>query len=189
VTHFDASLVVADRQQSVASLDANERLDEQFRVPLMAYFQRRIRDRGEAEDLTQEVFVRLIAKAEPLAADTAAAYVFTIAANLLKDRARRAGVRPIHAHQSIDDPQCVPMRTDLIEEIGPERVLLGKEKLREAMNALNELGEGTREIFVLSRLEKMRLRDIAALFGLSVPAVERRIMKASTHVMARLEAS
>jgi len=39
-------------------------LDARFRRPLMSFFLRRIGDRAEAEDLTQEVFVRLIGAME-----------------------------------------------------------------------------------------------------------------------------
>ena len=35
-------------------------LSERYRQPLTAYFQRRVRSRNEAEDLTQEVFLRLV---------------------------------------------------------------------------------------------------------------------------------
>ena len=36
-----------------------EQLSERYRQPLIAYFQRRVTSRSEAEDLTQEVFVQV----------------------------------------------------------------------------------------------------------------------------------
>ena len=42
--------------------DAWKDLNARFRAPLTAYFQRRLHDRGDAEDLAQEVFVRLAAR-------------------------------------------------------------------------------------------------------------------------------
>jgi len=164
-----------------------ELLDGRFRAPLMVYFLKRVQDRSEAEDLTQEVFVRLMARAKPLELETAGAYVFTIAANLLRDRARRLVTHQAHAHQSLDDPTNSPAHPNLTEEIGPERVLLGRENLRAVMDALSELDERTRNIFVLFRVEKMRQRDIAALYDLSVQAVERQVVKASTHLVVRLK--
>ncbi len=35
-------------------------LDRSFRGPLVAYFMKRVNSRNEAEDLTQEVFIRLL---------------------------------------------------------------------------------------------------------------------------------
>src|ERR1700677_5124375 len=66
-----------------------QELDARFRAPLMAYFTRRTGDRIEAEDLTQETFPRLIASSSFEFADQANAYVFRVAMNLLRARARR----------------------------------------------------------------------------------------------------
>src|SRR5271156_4514226 len=65
-------------------------LDVRFRTALMAYFVRRTGNRSEAEDLTQETFVRLIGSHSFEYADEANAYVFRVASNLLRDRARTA---------------------------------------------------------------------------------------------------
>src|SRR4051794_23554578 len=63
-------------------------LDARFRAPLMAYFLRRVSNRSEAEDLTQETFARLIAAHSFTLAEQVGAYVFRVAGNLLRDRAR-----------------------------------------------------------------------------------------------------
>jgi RNA polymerase sigma-70 factor (ECF subfamily) len=149
----------------------------------MSYFLKRTYDRREAEDLTQEVFVRLMSCT--VARQTADSLVFTIASNLLRDRRRRQTTRYFDAHDSLDDPKA-KTSVALVEEIGPERVLLARESLAATMGALNELDERTRDIFVLFRLENMLQRDIAALFGISVSAVEKQIVKASTYVATRL---
>ena len=72
----------------VAAEGEFEQLNRRFRPALMAFFLRRIGNHAEAEDLTQEVFARLMAMgAENL--HQADAYVFQMAANLLRDRGRR----------------------------------------------------------------------------------------------------
>jgi DNA-directed RNA polymerase specialized sigma24 family protein len=78
-------------------------LDDRFRKPLMAYFLRRVGDRSEAEDLTQEVFVRLTRHPDRPSGDGAEAYVFMIASNLLKDRGRHQLSRKVSAHKSLSD--------------------------------------------------------------------------------------
>ncbi len=65
-------------------------LDARFRAPLMAYFLRRVGSRSEAEDLTQETFIRLMSARSLDHVAQADAYVFRIASNLLNDRARDA---------------------------------------------------------------------------------------------------
>src|SRR4051812_18128318 len=76
--------------------------DRRWRGMLMAFFVRRIRDRTEAEDLTQEALTRGIGA---FRADHPyyGQYLFAIAANLLKDRARKAITHRTGAHFSLSD--------------------------------------------------------------------------------------
>jgi RNA polymerase sigma factor (sigma-70 family) len=164
----------------------NEALSLRFRGPLVAYFLNRVGDRSEAEDLAQDVFVRLANR--PDALQSAPAYIFTIASNLLKDRGRKRLAHRFSAHRSLDETlqHSAPGR-ELIEERNPERVLLAKEKLEEVILALEGLGERTRDIFILVRLERMRQRDIAAMFGITVGAVEKHVIKASAFLGSKFQ--
>src|SRR5580658_3698190 len=63
-------------------------LDSRFRPVLMAYFVRRTGNRSDAEDLTQETFLRLINSDTFDQSHEANAYVFRVASNLLRDRER-----------------------------------------------------------------------------------------------------
>jgi RNA polymerase sigma factor (sigma-70 family) len=164
----------------------SELLDIRFRAPLMTYFAKRVSDRNDAEDLTQEVFVRLVSQTLPLHMATASAFVFTIASNLLRDRARRKASRLAHAHHSLDDPDSNYPDAALIEELEPERVSIARESLREVLTALETLDHPTRHIFILFRIEKMRQRDIASLYGVSIHVIERQIVKATNHLLVRL---
>lgn len=162
-------------------------LDSRFRAPLFAYFSRRVKDRCEAEDLTQEVFVRLVRQAKQPRREAIQAYVFVTAANLLKDRARQRISHRTDAHRSLDEvSESSPAALALVEDRDPERVLNGKDTLREFVGALEELSERTRDIFILSRIEHMHQGAIAKLFGISVSAVEKHVMKALSHLGARL---
>jgi RNA polymerase sigma-70 factor (ECF subfamily) len=163
-----------------------ENLYARFHAPLIRYFRKRIGDRAEAEDLAQEVFVRLVKAEGTFSLASADAYVFTIAANLLRDRQRRAASHQLQAHCSLDQA-ADGKYADLVEAIEPERVLRGREDLKLVLEALAELDERTRNIFLLFRLERLRQREIAAIYGISEGAVEKRILKASIHIAARLK--
>ena len=167
-------------QQPDAALAA--RLDARFRAPLMSFFLRRTGSRQDAEDLTQEVFLRILRREEELPSEFAEVYIFKVAANLLRDRARQAASRQKTDHFSIDGPQGEDAPADLIEDLGPERVLLSQEALVAALQALDTLGERTRDIFVLYRLENMKQREIAALYGISVSLVEKSVARATEHL-------
>ena len=165
---------------------ARQALDARYRAPLMAFFLRRLSDRAEAEDLVQEVFVRMLARGASDDIRSADAFVFAIAGNLLRDRARLQATRSASAHDPLD-PAADGADDNLVEHSTPDRVLLGRERLALVSRALAELAPRTRNIFVLYRMENMRRRDIAMLYGITVSAVEKHIAKALEHVMRRLE--
>lgn len=161
-------------------------LDRSFRAPLLAYFTKRVKSRSEAEDLTQEVFVRLLNHPDRNNGQNLGGYVFTIAANLLRDRAKSVAAARQKQFQSIDvliaDDVFSP--TTLVEHRSPERILSGRQTVQDVLAALAELNERTRDIFILARLENMQHREIAALYGISVSAVEKVMMKAMAHLGA-----
>ncbi|MEI9885002.1 MAG: sigma-70 family RNA polymerase sigma factor [Rhizomicrobium sp.] len=161
-------------------------LDHRFRAPLTAYFQRRVYDRGEAEDLTQEVFVRLARRPDQNNGETIEAYVFKIAANVLNDWGRHRTSRRMSAHRTLSDvSESLALPPNLVEDRTPERVLAGKEALKDIEAGLAELSERTREIFLLSRMENVHHRDIANLHGISISAVEKHVLRAVAHLSAR----
>lgn len=163
----------------------SEEVDRHWRSLLMAFFLRRVGNRYEAEDLTQETFVRSARQLTSPNNSNIKSYLFTIGANLLRDRARRAVTHLSKAHASLSDPHF-DLRDLTAEDHEPERVLIAKETLREVLSALLELDERTRDIFVLFRLERLEHRQIADRYGISVSAVEKQVVKATAHLAARL---
>ena len=155
-------------------------LGRRYRPALMAYFVRRIRNPVEAEDLTQEVLIRLVElpAGEVQAPD---AYIFRIAANLLRDRHRRRQVRDAWMADAVHQADPVA------DYVDPLRLLEGREALGLVSRALTELSQRSREILLLFRLERMRKRDIADSFGISVSAVDKHLIKATAHLTRCLE--
>lgn len=165
--------------RDLASYGRSE-LDTRFRAPLMCYFLKHVGDRAEAEDLTQQVFVRLLARGD---GEAQAPLVFRIAVNLLRDRRRllirRGQPLPIDDAGDLTDLGLAP------EDRTPERVLLSRERLSDVLRTLDRLGERTRDIFILFRLENRSHADIAALLGCSRSTVEKHVMKATCALLLR----
>ena len=80
--------------------DGMEELVSRFRQPLLAYFTRRTSSPAEAEDLAQDLFLRLVGREGLDRIENLDGYVFTVAANLLRDRGRKATARMVGAHIS-----------------------------------------------------------------------------------------
>jgi len=143
----------------------------------MTFFLRRVRNSGEAEDLVQEVFVRMLRRGEDSAPDV---YVFQIAQNLLVDRARRNRVRDRYR----EGLSAEPGRD--YDGFDPHRLAEGREQLRLLAQALGDLPERTRAIFILYRVENMSQDAIAAAFGISASAVKQHVARAMAQLVRKM---
>ena len=157
-------------------------LGARFSGPLRKFFLRRIRDRAQAEDLTQEVLLRIIRSPDTDLIENPEGYVFRTAANLLCDHRRRLLRNPILRAQPLEDALAFDLDTPLVEDRSPERVLMGEATLTEVLTALGELSELTRNVFILYRLENMQQKDIAALYRIGQSTVEKHVMRAMLHL-------
>jgi len=151
-----------------------------LRPALVSYFRKRCNDIAEAEDLAQDVIVRALQHAHWSSAEEAKGYIFRIAINRWHDRNRQLNVRGklLRWDDSADFA--------LAEDFAPEQVLKQEQERHALVSALQELGERTRDVFVLAKLERMRQDEIAALFGISVSAVEKHVARALAYLMGRM---
>jgi RNA polymerase sigma-70 factor (ECF subfamily) len=157
-----------------------EQLNRRFRPGLMAFFLRRLGNHAEAEDLTQEVFARL-ADVEADHMQSPDAYIFRMAANLLRDRRRRELVRFDYRAKAMAAEDAG------VDMLDPLRVAAGRESLANLTAALHELPESTRTIFILYRLENVDKRDICQAFEISLSSVERHLVRAIAHLTRRVK--
>jgi RNA polymerase sigma factor (sigma-70 family) len=154
-------------------------------VPLLAYFRRRAASASEAEDLVQDVFERVLRTLESESIRNVDSYVFKVAVNLLRDRARSARRRGIDEPLPADT--VAEFADALAVDLSPERVVLGEKALAEVLAALEELPERTRTMFYLYRLEKLKTREIGEMYAVSTSAVEKQVAKALLHLTRRLQ--
>lgn len=161
--------------------DAEDRLaslNRQFRPALVAFFLRRLGNHAEAEDLTQDVFVRLAAS-DAVEMQSAEAYIFRVAANLISDRARRERVRAEYRGEVSLDPATG------IEPRDPSRIAQGRESLTAVAGALASLPDRTREIFILYRLENVEKHKIGELFHMPLSTIDKHLARAMAHVIRK----
>src|SRR5947199_8640128 len=109
-----------------------ETLISRYEGRLLAFVQRRLRDRGVSEDVVQETFIGFL-NSLPNFDDRRElqTYLFTIASHKLTDHLRRTGRHPLHqAPEGPDDPlQKKPDRNPAASSVarGQERVELEEE--------------------------------------------------------------
>lgn len=154
---------------------------ERFRPLLVRFFRRRLRDPAEAEDLTQEVIIKLLRQPKDTEVRHAEAYLFQVAANVLRDHYRRDAARHRDQHDSIDDS------TPTGEAPSEERRYGDREMLRRLVEALNELTPKCRTVFLLHRYDGLGYTEIARRLGVTQSAIEKHMMQAIRHLHLRLD--
>lgn len=169
----------SDREQ--ARRAALVALVRAYTRPLTSFFSRRATMSADVPDLVQDVFLRLARMPDPSAIDRPDSLVFVTASNVLKDRVRRGRVRGESASESLDAEATEG------SDFTPDRVLEGREAVARLREALLELPERTRDVFVMRMLEGMRMAEVAATMGISTRAAEKHQARALAHVARRLE--
>jgi RNA polymerase sigma-70 factor (ECF subfamily) len=155
-------------------LDAFGELYARYRDPVFRLARKMLPD--HAEDITQDVFVRALAKLhswsdqgkDPLA------WLNTITVNLCRTKARSAHMtrsRPVTFDDGLD--LSWPDRSP-----GPEELVVDDLTRREVLAVLAELTVEQREVIVLFQLKGMRGWEVAKQLGLNEGAVKSRLYRA-----------
>ncbi len=180
----DGQTLAAGNEEFQCSPTEEERalitLADEYGPVLVQFFRRRVPDRSEAEDLKQEVFMRLLQRGNIAQLDDVRAYLFETAANVLRDRGRRRATRRSDRHDEFDPVLHAE------KGFSAERVIIGEEALTKASRALLELPERARTIFILRRLEGLRYQDIAQRLGVSVSLVEKEMSRSIAYLAQRM---
>src|SRR3546814_19994630 len=101
----------------------------------MAFFLRRVQSYAEAEDLTQEVFARLLVGKGTT--DQPDVYVFRVAQNLLVDRVRKLMVRQRYREAALTEPE-----RDL-DVLDPHSIAASREEMRSEDHRVGKEWVGT----------------------------------------------
>ena len=148
---------------------------------LARYFRRQLREHDEPQDLVQEAFTRLASFMSREVLINPAPYLQRIARNLLFERARRRGRRMAAFHVPIGEGWDPPVDPDQAHQIEAEDVM------RVYRQALAELPEKTRTVFLLHRVDELTCKEIGERLCISVPTVQYHVARALAHIDAALE--
>jgi len=157
-------------------------LFERYAPALLRFTDRLLSDRASAEEVTQEVFVKLIARAHQYDGRAeVASWLFAIAANACRDRRRRDRRATVVPLEAIPEP---PDRTSHRGD-GIEGALISREQRQAVRAALSALSDEQREALVLARYHGLPYVEIAEVLGISVGAVKTRIFRAVETLKSR----
>jgi len=148
--------------------------------PIYNFVLRQLRVPSVAEDVTQDVFMRLVQNAAEFKHEARfLTWLYTIARNLCIDQLRKASHR---RHASLDQPPSGPSDTPLGESVADpnpqasaERNALSAEVRSSIVKAVDSLPDDQREVFLLREVANLPFRDIAEITGVGENTVKSRM--------------
>lgn len=157
---------------------AFETLYRRHRGPLYRFVLRAIKQRSAAEELFQEVWIRVIesrSRYAPQARFTT--WLYTIAHNLLVDHWRKKGLSLVSL-----DTEDVPL-----ESANPARQVEARESLARFLDILEKLPAAQREAFLMHQEAGLSVAEIAAATGSNEEAAKSRLRYAMAKLKAALD--
>jgi len=175
----DAQLMLAFQKGDESAFAV---LFERYRTRVLNTAYRFLNDANLAQDIAQEVFVKIYMSPKTYHPDAAfSTWLYRITANAcidtLRRRKRLAAVLPEAAAQSALDPAAT--QADQVEARELERVVRA---------ALASLPEKQRIAVVLQRYEGLSYKQIAEILGMSRPAIESLLFRAKQTLRVSLSA-
>jgi RNA polymerase sigma factor (sigma-70 family) len=173
---------IAEQDQLIA--DAMEREEPRLRN----FIRRRVLDTGDAEDVLQDVFYELTQAYRMMKpVEQVTAWLFRVARNRITDIFRKR--KTVSLNETVADEDEMLEFEDLLPspDAGPDAIY-ARTLLMEAMDdALEELPESQREVFVAHEVMGRSFKEISEETGVSVNTLLSRKRYAVLHLRKRLQ--
>lgn len=155
-------------------------LHRRYSTTLLNYVHRMVGDREQAEDLVQEVFLRVYRHLDRFDPRRKfATWIFTIARNVAKDELRRRAVKPELAASVVEGDQGVDLVAALPDDADtPDELSRRREIKKMVHEAIAQMDPHYRSALVLRELQDKTYKEIAEIEGLSLATVKTRVRRA-----------
>ncbi len=192
--------VLAERFLAARTQGARQEMEASFRVLLLRYQERvhklvfrYTKDALEAEDVTQEVFLKVFKKLDSFQWDAALyTWLYRIAVNTAVDYMSKKKRRPIQFSENVsdlagtnEDPSVLRASSRAVGS--PEEPLFEQERAAVTREILEELPDPYKTVLILREFEDMSYVDMSETIGCSLGTVESRLFRARARFRKILE--
>jgi RNA polymerase sigma-70 factor (ECF subfamily) len=179
------------RRVTAGDKHAFEALVYRYQRPVLNFIFRFLGDQAEAEDLTQEVFLRVWKSAETYKPDAKfTTWLYRIAINLCINKQRAMRIRRWFSvsrpHELKQNSGDTFFPTEGVETTTAENHLINTEQSRRILNALNDLPTSQRLAIVLKIYDGFSYHEISRLMNRSVSAVDSLLIRAKKNLRKKL---
>jgi RNA polymerase sigma-70 factor (ECF subfamily) len=180
----DVRLMLQVRDGDAAAF---EELVRRYRDRLLTVLEHLVGHREQAEDLAQDVFVRVFKARERYEPEAKfSTWLFTIAnnvaSNALRSRSRRREVGVPEGNGADSSPLALDQLAKAASGFMPTRALDKAEQAEMVRHAVGALNERQRMALLLAKFEGMSYQDIAQSMGLSVQAIKSLLSRARVNL-------
>jgi RNA polymerase sigma-70 factor (ECF subfamily) len=137
---------------------------------------------SEAEDIVHSAFVRFVGMESPFSVENPRAFLFTTSYNIAIDVKRHNQVQNRYEQAVVDND------AEIVEALGPEREVEGKQRLGIISRALWGMPKKRRQLLMMSRFDGLSYAEIARQVGLSETVVRKHVSNALADCHKALQA-
>ncbi|MGV6829477.1 MAG: RNA polymerase sigma factor [Flavobacteriales bacterium] len=142
-----------------------ERIFKEYAKDLKRFIYFKTKDLDLTEDILQDTFVKLWTNCSKVNYHKVKSYLYTVANHTFLNNEKHKKVVQKHQMQLVRKSN----------QETPEFLFIEQEFLVKLEQAIANLPEKQREVFLLNRIEKKKYREIAVLLNVSVKTVEKRM--------------
>lgn len=153
---------------------------------LMGFIRKRVNNEADAEDILQDVFYQFIGNTQPI--EQLTAWLFTVTRNKITDRQRKRKPDLLEDVYTEADEESSFDWTNLFfdESNNPETDYLRNLFWEALHDALNELPQAQRDVFILNEIEGIPFKTLSEQTGDSINTLLSRKRYAVLHLRERL---
>ena len=164
-----------DHYTSLSPAEYRQAFDDYF-TAIRNYIYFKTSDADLSEDLAQDTFVKLWENRDRIDPRTLKSFLYTIANNLTINYLKRQQLY-------FKFQKSTGMRHD---QETPDFLVQMKEYEEKLQEVIAKMTEGSREVFLMNRIEDLKYREIAERLGISVKAVEKRMSQALAELKKKI---
>ena len=161
------------RSKDICREKVFEKIFRTYAQDLKRFLYYKFKDLEAAEDVLQETFVKLWKNCHKVIFEKAKSYIYTVANNAFLDIKKHEKIVREHRQKAVRNIRIVD---------NPEFLYIEKEYLEKVEKAIDSLSEKQKTVFIMSRFEDKKYREIAEILNISVKAVEKRMQLALLNI-------